>query len=103
MRGADTFTEGQFTMRRPEDFVPKSHPLRSIRTMANQALAKMDRLFAGMYEAAIKSGRPSIAREKLLRTMLLRALQRSLRTSAHGAHKQLPHGDHEGRPGFANI
>ncbi|NYK27687.1 IS5/IS1182 family transposase, partial [Salmonella enterica subsp. enterica serovar Typhimurium] len=51
MRGADTFTESLFTMRRLEDFVPKSHPLRAIRTMANQALAKMDRLFAQMYEA----------------------------------------------------
>jgi hypothetical protein len=31
MRGTDTFTESLFTMRRLEDFVPKSHPLRSIR------------------------------------------------------------------------
>ncbi|TDF61264.1 IS5/IS1182 family transposase, partial [Cupriavidus sp. L7L] len=46
MRGADTFTESLFTMRRLDDFVPKSHPLRSIRAMANQALVKMDRLFA---------------------------------------------------------
>ncbi|MCY0853835.1 IS5 family transposase [Cupriavidus sp. D39] len=74
MRGADTFTESLFTMRRLEDFVPKSHPLRSIRTMANQALAKMDGLFAGMYEADIKGGRPSIAPEKLLRAMLLQVL-----------------------------
>jgi hypothetical protein len=29
--------------------------------MANEALEKMDRLFAGMYEADIKGGRPSIA------------------------------------------
>ncbi|MBB3011278.1 transposase [Cupriavidus alkaliphilus] len=74
MRGADTFTESLFTMRRLDDFVPKSHPLRSIRTMANQALVKMDRLFAEMYEADIKGGRPSIAPEKLLRAMLLQVL-----------------------------
>ncbi|MWL91798.1 MULTISPECIES: IS5 family transposase [Cupriavidus] len=74
MRGADTFTESLFTMRRLEDFVPESHPLRSIRTMANQALVKMDRLFAQMYEADIKGGRPSIAPEKLLRAMLLQVL-----------------------------
>ncbi|MFS8974478.1 IS5 family transposase [Cupriavidus necator] len=74
MRGADTFTESLFTMRRLDDFVPKSHPLRPIRTMVNQALAKMDRLFAGMYEADIKGGRPSIAPEKLLRAMLLQVL-----------------------------
>ncbi|MCY0853856.1 IS5 family transposase [Cupriavidus sp. D39] len=74
MRGADTFTESLFIMRRLEDFLPKSHPLRSIRTMDNQALAKMDGLFAGMYEADIKGGRPSIAPEKLLRAMLLQVL-----------------------------
>ncbi|WP_042876485.1 IS5 family transposase [Cupriavidus necator] len=74
MRGADTFTESLFTMRRLDEFVPKAHPLRSIRTMANQALAKMDRLFAQMYEADINGGRPSIAPEKLLRAMLLQVL-----------------------------
>src|SRR5271156_2981062 len=74
MRGADTFTENLFTLRQLEDFVPADHPLRSIRKMANAALARMDRLFAGMYEADIKGGRPSIAPEKLLRAMLLQAL-----------------------------
>jgi len=74
MRGADTFTESLFSMRKLDDFVPKSHPLRSIRMMANEALAKMDRLFAGMYEAGIKGGRPSIAPEKLLRAMLIQVL-----------------------------
>ncbi len=42
--------------------------------MASEALAKMDRLFAGMYEADIKGGRPSIAPEKLLRAMLIQVL-----------------------------
>lgn len=74
MRGADTFTESLFSMRKLDEFVPKSHPLRSIRVMANEALAKMDRLFAGMYEADIKGGRPSIAPEKLLRAMLIQVL-----------------------------
>ena len=71
MRGADTFTEIPFTLHRLEDFVPPEHPLRAIRQMADEALGKMDRLFAGMYEAAAKGGRPSIAPEKLLRAMLL--------------------------------
>jgi hypothetical protein len=66
MRGTDTFSESLFTMRRLDDFVPKSHPQRLTRTMANQALAKMDGLFAVMYEVDIKRGRPSIAPEKLL-------------------------------------
>jgi hypothetical protein len=67
MRGADTFTESLFSFRKLDDFVPASHPLRSVRVMANEALAKMDRLFAEMYEADIKGGRPCIAPEKLLR------------------------------------
>ena len=71
MRGADTFTESLFTMRKLEDFVPADHPLRPIRVMVNEALLKMDDLFAGMDEADIKGGRPSIAPEKLLRAMLL--------------------------------
>ncbi|SIT49794.1 transposase [Paraburkholderia ribeironis] len=74
MRGTDTFIESLFSVRKLDDFVPRSHPLRSIRVMANDALAKMDRVFAGMYEADIKGGRPSIAPEKLLRAMLLQVL-----------------------------
>ena len=71
MRGADTFTESLFTMKRLEDFVPSDHPLRPIRQMVNEALVKLDGLLARMYEADIKGGRPSIAPEKLLRAMLL--------------------------------
>ena len=58
-------------MRKLEDFVAADHPLRPIRTMVNEALIKLDDLFAGMYEADIKGGRPSIAPEKLLCAMLL--------------------------------
>ena len=72
MRGADTFTESPFTLHRLEDFIPANHPLlRPIRQMVNEALGKMDDLFASMYEAPSKGGRPSIAPEKLLRAMLL--------------------------------
>lgn len=74
MRGPDTFTESLFTMRKLEDFIPASHPLRAIREMANSALEKMNALFTQMYEADIKGGRPSIAPEKLLRAMLLQVL-----------------------------
>ncbi|SFH05921.1 transposase, IS4 family [Duganella sp. CF458] len=74
MRGADTFTESLFTMRKLEDFIPAGHPLRAIRIMANTALEKMNGLFSEMYEADIKGGRPSIAPEKLLRAMLLQVL-----------------------------
>jgi hypothetical protein len=74
MRGPDTFTEGLFTMRRLDGFVPADHPLRRIRVMVNEALVKMDELFSRMYEADAKGGRPSIAPEKLLRAMLLQIL-----------------------------
>ena len=71
MRGTDTFTESPFTLHRLEDFVPPDHPLRPICQMVNEALGKMDGLFAGMYEPHSQGGRPSIAPEKLLRAMLL--------------------------------
>ena len=74
MRGADTFTEGLFTLKKLDDFVPAGHPLRVIRTMVNQALTEMGEVFAQMYEDDIKGGRPSIAPEKLLRAMLLQVL-----------------------------
>ena len=74
MRGADTFTEGLFTLKKLDDFVPANHPLRVIRTMVNKALAEMGELFAQMYEEDAKGGRPSIAPEKLLRAMLLQVL-----------------------------
>jgi transposase len=74
MRGADTFTESLFTMRRLEDFIPAHHPLRPIRQMANAALAKMEGWPTRMYDADINGGRPSIAPEKLLRAMLLQVL-----------------------------
>jgi transposase len=74
MRGADTFTEGLFTLKKLDDFVPANHPLRVIRTMVNKALAEMGWLFAQMYAEDIKGGRPSIAPEKLLRAMLLQVL-----------------------------
>ena len=71
MRGADTFTESLFTMRRLDSFVPAQHPLRPIREMVNQALKNIEPLLTGMYAADVKGGRPSIAPEKLLRAMLL--------------------------------
>lgn len=74
MRGADTFTESLFTMRRLEDFVPENHPLRPVRQMVNLALKNIEPLLSGMYAADIKGGRPSIAPEKLLRAMLLQIL-----------------------------
>jgi transposase len=51
--------------------VPRDHPLRAIRTMADTALRELGPRFARLYAS---SGRPSIAPEKLLRTLLLQIL-----------------------------
>ena len=74
MRGADTFTESLFTLRKLEDFVPAKHPLRTIREMANTALVQLAPVLTAMYAADVKGGRPSMAPEKLLRAMLLQVL-----------------------------
>jgi transposase len=74
MRGADAYNETLFSAVRLEDFVPATHPLCSIRTWINEALAEMDERFSAMYEADIKGSRPSIAPEKLMRAMLLQVL-----------------------------
>jgi transposase len=79
MRDAVTFNENLFTLRKLEDFILANHPLRSIRKMAIAALAKMDRLFAGINEAEIRGGRPSIPPEKLMRVMLWQ-VHRSVRS-----------------------
>ena len=71
MRGADVLQESLFTVRKLDDFVPVTHPLRPIRHRVNQALVRLDGLFARMYAEDAKGGRPSIAPEKLLRAMLL--------------------------------
>ncbi|MRR56579.1 MAG: IS5 family transposase [Deltaproteobacteria bacterium] len=71
MRGFDSNTEALFTYVTPESFVPKDHPLRAIRKMADEALAGMDSLFDSMYAA---TGRSSIPPEKLLKAQLLMIL-----------------------------
>lgn len=71
MRGPDNFTESLFSVKKLDEFVPASHPLRLIRELVNDALVRMNPLFVQMYEPAHKGGRPSIAPEKLLRASLL--------------------------------
>jgi len=71
MRGYDSKTEALFTYMTPESFVPKDHPLRAIRKMADEALSGMNKLFDSMYAA---TGRSSIPPEKLLKAQLLMIL-----------------------------
>jgi transposase len=51
--------------------VPEDHPLREIRVLVDRALLEMEVELSGMYA---RTGRPSIAPEKLLRTLLLQIL-----------------------------
>ena len=71
MRGQDKQQADMFSYLSLEARVRKDHPLRAIRTMADQALENMSRRFDRMYA---KTGRPSIPLEKLLRAQLIQML-----------------------------
>jgi transposase len=71
MRGQDHQQSDMFSYLSPEQRVRQDHPLRAIRRMADQALAGLSERFDAMYA---KTGRPSIAPEKLLRAQLIQML-----------------------------
>src|SRR5271169_3476538 len=71
MRGKDEQQLDVFSYVSPEQRVPQYHPLRLLRAMTNQALQQLQPRFNKLYA---KTGRPSIAPEKLLRALLLQAL-----------------------------
>ena len=54
-----------------EEQVPEDHPLREIKKLADAALKRMDRTFDRMYS---NTGRPSVAPERLLKSMVLMAI-----------------------------
>ena len=55
----------------PEELVPKEHPVRRVKALADEALRELSPLFERMYA---KVGRPSIPPEVLLKSLLLIAL-----------------------------
>jgi transposase len=71
MRGETSEQTSLITLRNPEDFVPKGHPIRSVKKLADAALKKLSPVFDEMYSAR---GRPSIPPEVLLKSSLLIAL-----------------------------
>ncbi len=71
MRGADCEQSSMFSYISAERRVPKDHPLRAIRAMADAALKDLSERFDAMYAAL---GRPSIPPERLLRGLLLQVL-----------------------------
>jgi transposase len=70
MRGGDERSGALFSYVDLEARVGKDHPLRTIRSAVNEALASLSGEFAALYA---RMGRPSIPPEKLLRAMLLQA------------------------------
>src|ERR1700732_323538 len=71
VRGRDEQQLDVFSYISPEQRVPQDHPLRSLRAMTDEALQQLQPRFNRLYA---KTGRPSIAPEKLLRALLLQAL-----------------------------
>jgi transposase len=70
MRGGDVGTDSLFSYVSCEVRVPRDHPLRTIRTIVDEALEVLSPAFAKLYAPI---GRPSIPPEKLLRALLLQA------------------------------
>src|SRR6476620_541046 len=68
MRGDDDQQEGMFSYISPEKRVPSDHPLRPLRKIVDEILKEMSPKFQKLYS---KVGRPSIAPERLLRSLLL--------------------------------
>src|SRR5215468_84684 len=71
MRGAECEQSSMFSYISAERRVPKDHPLRAVRAMADAARKDRDQRLHAMYAA---QGRPSIAPERLLRALLLQVL-----------------------------
>jgi len=70
MRGGDERSGSLFSYVDLEARVGRTHPLRSIRLIVNEALSALAGEFSSLYSPI---GRPSIPPEKLLRAMLLQA------------------------------
>lgn len=71
MRGADITQEALFTTIQLNEFVPKDHPLRKIKTLLDQALRNIDWKLSLIYS---ERGRESIPPERLLRALLLQII-----------------------------
>src|ERR1700674_4541397 len=70
MRGAETKQATMLSLLSPEQRVPKDHPLRRIKQLADAALSELSPVFDEMYAA---KGRPSVPPERLLKGSLLMA------------------------------
>jgi transposase len=71
MRGLQDKQTSMWAIISIEDRIPSSHPLRRIKELADQRLGQLSRVFNRMYSQV---GRPSIAPERVLKSLLLIAL-----------------------------
>lgn len=71
MRGQRPHQSSMLCLVSPESRVPKDHPLRILKKLADEALRGLGRTFNRMYA---KTGRPSVPPERLLKALLLQAL-----------------------------
>jgi transposase len=71
MRGNESKQSSMLCLLSPENRVPRNHPLRAIKALAEAALEEISPLLDAMYSA---KGRPSIPPEQLLKSQLLMAL-----------------------------
>lgn len=71
MRGKPQSQTSMLSLRTPEERVPKDHPLRAVKALADEALRELSPVFDDMYS---KRGRHSIPPERLLKATLLMAL-----------------------------
>src|SRR5436309_9663536 len=70
MRGTETKQATMLSLLSPEQRVPRDHPLRRIKQLADAALLELSPVFDEMYSA---KGRPSVPPERLLKASLLMA------------------------------
>jgi len=71
MRGTQDRQASMLALISIEGRIPSEHPLRGIKAMADRELLGLSRVFNQMYS---KVGRPSVAPEKILKSLLLIAL-----------------------------
>jgi transposase len=71
MRGTDVDQGGLFSYVSMEERVPKTHPLRRVRALLDEALESMSRDFDRVYA---EGGRESVAPERLVRALVLQVL-----------------------------
>jgi transposase/IS5 family transposase len=71
MRGKNDEQQAMMFVVSMEELVPKDHPIRAVKKLADAELARLDSAFERLYG---KTGRPSIPPERLLKGSLLMAL-----------------------------